>query len=311
MIDKLVGILRENDNYLILTHQNPDGDALGSAIALKKALEYMGKNVDLYAQTPVTVDIEGFIDESEIIHAYDLKENYTIGICVDCSSLDYLYGSEFFNLCSTTIVIDHHVTNEKYANANIVSPKAAATAEIMYVICSRVYDTIPLEVARLLFLGLSTDTGNFSYANTTPTTHMIASKLLKLGVDGAEISEMTKVRNVETLFVRRLAYENIYSFDSGRILCMVLDGPKITSETETEGLVNDIRYIKGCKLAALIKRAEEGVYKVSLRSTEDVDVSKVAEHFSGGGHPRAAGFTFKGDRNEILRYLKDMKLEDE
>lgn len=310
MIDKLVGILKDNDNYLILTHQDPDGDALGSSIALKKALEYMGKKVDLFAQTPVSVDVEEFVDENEIIHSYDLQENYTVGLCLDCSSRDYLYGKEFFNLCSTTIVIDHHVTNDKYANANIVSPKAAATAEIIYVICSKIFDVIPLDVANMLYLGIATDTGNFSYRNTTPTTHMIASKLLKLGVDGADIIEKTKLRNMETLFVKRLAYENIYSFCEGKVLAMVLDSPKIDADTETEGLVNDIRYIKGCELAALIKRMEDGVYKVSMRSTPKVDVAEIAKSFAGGGHPRAAGFTYEGDKNDILRCFRDIEINE-
>lgn len=310
MIDKLVDILKDNDNYLILTHQDPDGDALGSALALKRALEYMGKQVDFYAQTPVAVDIEQFIDESEIINSYDLKEHYTMGICLDCSTRDYLYGNEFFNLCDATIVIDHHVTNDKYGNANIVSPKAAATAEIIYVICQKIYDVIPKEIANLLFVGIATDTGNFSYRNTTSTTHMIAAKLLKLGVDGAGVIEKTNLRNMETLFVKRLAYENIYSFADGRILAMVLDAPSINADTETEGLVNDIRYIKGCVVAALVKRVEDGKYKVSLRSTEAVDVSRIAEEFEGGGHERAAGFTYNGDKNDILRYLKDLKLDE-
>lgn len=310
MIDKLVDILKDNDNYLILTHQDPDGDALGSALALKRALEYMGKQVDFYAQTPVAVDIEQFIDESEIINSYDLKEHYTMGICLDCSTRDYLYGNEFFNLCDATIVIDHHVTNDKYGNANIVSPKAAATAEIIYVICQKIYDVIPKEIADLLFVGIATDTGNFSYRNTTSTTHMIAAKLLKLGVDGAGVIEKTNLRNMETLFVKRLAYENIYSFADGRILAMVLDSPSVNADTETEGLVNDIRYIKGCVVAALVKRVEDGKYKVSLRSTEAVDVSRIAEEFEGGGHERAAGFTYNGDKNDILRYLKDLKLDE-
>ena len=310
MIDKLVDIFKDNDNYLILTHQNPDGDALGSAIALKKTLEYMGKEVDLYAQTPIPVDLEQFIDPEEIVHSYDLKESYNMAVCLDCSNMDYLYGKEFFNLCSASVSIDHHVTNQKYANANILSPMAAATSEIIYVICSKIYDVIPVDVATLLFLGISTDTGNFSFRNTTSTSHMIAAKLMRLGVDGADVNEKTKLRNIDTLSVKRLAYENIYSFSGGKVLAMVLDSEQINSDTETEGIINDIRYIKGCELAVLIKRASEGVYKVSLRSTRNIDVSKIADEFAGGGHPRAAGFTYEGDKNDLLRYFRDFAIDE-
>lgn len=310
-IDKFIEILENNDTFLIITHENPDGDALGSSLAMKKTLELIGKDVDFYAQTPIPVNLEDMILEKDIEELDNLKANYDICLCMDCSSEDYLFGSNLRNLCNKIILVDHHVTNERYADINLVSEKASATGELVFAISSRLLGTIPLDIASLIYVAISTDTGNFAYSNTTPTTHIIASKLLKAGVNQGKINEMVKLKDIKSLMIRRKSLENIYAFKDNRILVMVLDDESINSSTDTDGLIDAIRYIKGCNIAALVKRADEESYKVSLRSGgSDVDVSEIAKLYGGGGHKKAAGFTFKGSKNEILTVIKDIDLGD-
>lgn len=309
MIDKFVEILESNNTFLILTHQNPDGDALGSSFAMKKTLELIGKDVDLYVQTPIAVNMEDIIDQNEVEQLDNLKANYDVCIAVDSSSASYLYGTDLRNLCKKTIVIDHHLTNERYGDINVVSEKAAATGELIFVISSKILGNIPLEIANLIYLAMSTDTGNFAYSNTTPTSHIIASKLLKIGVDQGKINEMIKLKELKSLIIKKKSLESIYAFNNNQILVMVLDDESINKDTDTEGLIDAIRYIKGCKLAVLVKRADEKSFKVSLRSGGGkVDSAKIAKEFGGGGHLKAAGFTFEGSKNEILTILKDIDL---
>jgi len=309
MIDRFIEKIKSYDTFLIITHENPDGDALGSSLALKKTLELIGKSVDLYAQTPVSVNLSDMILESDISELDNLKANYDVCFCLDCSSEDYLFGGNLRNLCNNVIVIDHHITNHKYGDINVVSEKAAATGELIYMISTNILGSIPREIASLIYLAISTDTGSFSYSNTTPMTHIIASKLLKCGVDQGKIGEMVKLKDLDSLFIRRKSLENIYAFSDNQILAMVLDDESIDANTDTEGLIDAIRYIKGCKLAALIKRDGKGGYKVSLRSGgSDVDVSVIAKSFGGGGHKKAAGFTFNGSKSEILTIIKDIDL---
>ncbi len=292
-IDKFIEILENNDTFLIITHENPDGDALGSSLAMKKTLELIGKDVDLYAQTPIPVNLEDMILEKDIEELDNLKANYDICLCMDCSSEDYLFGSNLRNLCNKIILVE------------------SATGELVFAISSRLLGTIPLDIASLIYVAISTDTGNFAYSNTTPTTHIIASKLLKAGVNQGKINEMVKLKDIKSLMIRRKSLENIYAFKDNRILVMVLDDESINSSTDTDGLIDAIRYIKGCNIAALVKRADEESYKVSLRSGgSDVDVSEIARLYGGGGHKKAAGFTFKGSKNEILTVIKDIDLGD-
>ena len=310
MIDKFIKKLESYNSFLIITHENPDGDALGSSVALKRTLELIGKEVDLYAQTPIPVNLEDLIKESDITSLDDLKTGYDVCMCLDCSSEDYLFGGNLKNLCRDIIVIDHHVTNNRYGNINMVSEKASATGELIFMISSAILGTIPKYIASLLYVAISTDTGSFSYSNTTPATHIIGAKLLKCGVEQGKLSEMVKLKDITSLFVRKKSLESIYAFKENQILVMVLDDENINAETDTDGLIDAIRYIKGCKVAALVKRADDESFKVSLRSGgSEVDVASIAHHYGGGGHTKAAGFTFKGSKNEILTAIKDIDLE--
>lgn len=310
MIDRFIEILENNNTFLILTHKNPDGDALGSSLAMKKTLELIGKDVDLYVQTPIPVNLEDMISEQEVSNLDDLKANYDVCLAMDSSSEDYLFGTDLRNLCNKTIVIDHHITNSKFGDINVVSEKAAATGELVFAISSKILGTLPLDIASLIYVAISTDTGHFSYSNTTPTTHIIGSKLLKLGVDQGKINEMVRLKDLKSLIIRKKSLESIYAFNNNQILVMVLDDESINENTDTDGLIDAIRYIKGCKLAALVKRADENTFKVSLRSGGgNVNAAEIAKEFGGGGHVKAAGFTFEGDKNEILTILKDIDLE--
>jgi bifunctional oligoribonuclease and PAP phosphatase NrnA len=308
--------LREGEKFLLTTHENPDGDALGSLVAMNLVLRTLGKDTVMFLSAeefPLPYEYRD-LPLGSVSHSLpdDAKER-TI-VFLDCGNLDRMPVSFLGRDDAHIVNIDHHHDNTLFGTANLVVDGASCTAEIIWELLPDLGVELTPELAEALYIGLVTDTGKFQYENTTPTSHRMAAMLLECGVD------------VHGIF-RRL-YENVPLAKLellGRVLNRIErhDGGRLTlsyilrsdyeetgaDENYSEGVVDHIRALEGTVVAALVreqlKEGREGVMKVSLRaSLDEVDVSVIARKEGGGGHRQAAGFSTTRSLPELIEFLR-------
>ena len=305
-----VSLLKEFDNYLILTHRNPDGDTLGSAYALKRALELMGKksmvrcNDDIH---PKFSYLWENVDNSEItfdkIIAVDVADKKLLG-----EEFEAEYGDNVF-LC-----IDHHLSNREYAQNLLLEDRAAAAVVIYEVICQLGVEITP-EIASCIYTGLATDTGCFMYSNTTPTVHRIAAEVMEKGADYTLINRlMFETKTLPYLRLEQMAVSSIESHFDGKCAIMTVTRKMFeesgASSSECDGIAAIPRKIEGVKIAVTIRERHNGSFKVSMRTIEPYDAAKICANFGGGGHNAAAGCEFECSLDEVkVKLLEVIKAE--
>lgn len=289
-------------------HVRPDGDCVGSVMGLYLYLQeqYPELNVDVYLE-PVAERFR-FIRETNIIQSeIDSSKVYDLFICMDCGDEERLgFSAPLFDHAKTTLCIDHHVSNESFANYNEIVPDASSTSELVYRLIEK--DKISLHCAEALYMGIAHDTGVFQYSCTSPETMEAAAELLRKGVNGSDIIdktfyEKTYVQNqilgkalLESMMI--LEKKCIFSYVSRRDLEFFNALP-----SDLEGIVSQLRYTAGTEVAIFMYETGYQEYKVSLRSKDAVDVSKIAKYFGGGGHVKAAGCTMKGTVHDVVNNL--------
>ena len=308
--------LREGEKFLLTTHENPDGDALGSLVAMNETLRALGKDTVMFLSAeefPLPYEYRDLPLGSMSHSLPEDAEGRTI-VFLDCGNLDRMPVSFLGRDDAHIVNIDHHHDNTRFGTANLVVDGASCTAEIIWELLPDLGVDLTPEIAEALYIGLVTDTGKFQYENTTPNSHRMAGELLQRGVD------------VHAIF-RRL-YENV-PFAKLQLLARVLnrverhDGGRLTlsfilrkdyeetgaDENYSEGLVDHMRSLQGTVVAALVreqlKEGREGVMKVSLRaSADEVDVSVIARKEGGGGHRQAAGFSTTRSLPDLIEFLR-------
>ncbi len=297
---KIAEIIKEAKKIAVISHKDPDGDAVGSQLALALAMEKEGKEVFSYYVGEIP-EYLFFLPGSGSIKIYN-GENLSdyLVIYVDCADKNRpgILVPE-----GITINIDHHVSNDNFAKYNYIDIKAASTGEIIYRLLNEMGITIDKDVATCLYTAVSTDTGSFMYSNTTADTHLIAADLINLGADTDGLREnFFEGVSLKRFKLTKYAYQEV-NFACNNLLAWIKIPYSFINEIgakeeETEGVVGHIRNIKDVEVALLLKEREDGKIKGSLRSKKIIDVSKVAEVFGGGGHKRAAGFEISGTLEE-------------
>lgn len=296
--------LRENDFFIILMHGSPDGDTLGCGYALCGALQQIGKKAKAVCPDPIPKKFNYMfreIEEQEF-------EPQTI-ITVDVADAKLLYGmkelGEKAGLC-----IDHHVSNTEYAERLLLAPEYAAACELLFELLSFMHDVkITPCIADCLYTGIATDSGCFKYSNTSPQTHVYAAELMKLGADIVPINyAMFDMKSQGRLKLEQLALSNIRYYDAGRIAVIdvtqeVIDSIKGIDSEDIGALAAMPRQIEGVDIGICIKEKKPGLFKASLRSSENADVAAIAQNFGGGGHARAAGCAFECSLEEAEKQL--------
>lgn len=278
----------------ILTHEHPDGDAIGSSLALMHGLKKIGKNVDVII--PVVHNMYDILPGFTEIKTYFNEDyNYDLCIALDSSDLERLHVcKEIFEKTKNTIVIDHHITNQNFGDVNYVNAVASSTCQNLLVILAYLDIAISKDIATCIYAGILTDTGGFRY-NVQPETFEFAAMLLETGIDIAKLyrklfdlttETRTKLlgralEKLEVLSNGRIAYTYITKTDEVEL--KTIDG-------DQENIVNYGRNIEGVEVSILVHEMENN-YKISLRSNEYLDVSLIATKFGGGGHMKAAGFS--------------------
>ena len=302
-VKECASLLKEFDNYLILSHRNPDGDTLGSAFALKRTLDQMGKKSFVKCVDPMHhkysylwegIDNEEF-DYDKII-AVDVADTKLLG-----ESFEELYGNNIW-LC-----IDHHMTNKEYAENLLLEDRAAAAVVIYEVICELGVEITP-EIANCVYTGLATDTGCFMFSNTTPTVHRIAAEVMEKGADYVNINRlMFETKSLSYLRLEQMAVSSIESYFDGKCAIMTITRKMFeesgSSSTECDGIAALPRKIEGVKVGVTIRERHDGSYKVSMRTVEPFDAAKMCGKLGGGGHHAAAGCEFDCPLDEVKATL--------
>ena len=295
-MNDIVRLINEANKIAILTHISEDADAVGTASALSEALSDLGKHADIYISEPLE-DRLAFMNVCA--HVYDgAAEEYDLCICVDCADLKRL-GDRIgiFNSAKHTVSIDHHMTNDGYAEANLVNGDASAAAEVLYGLLRHMNITITPKIAFYLYTAIASDSGCFKYSSVSPSTMRIAADLLEAGIDNAYICRMLfDTEKKEVMQLEGYLMQNIEEYAGGKICVVSLSAETANKfgveEKNTGDIVNIPRRSEGCEIAVSVREAK-GKIKISLRSNGICDVAKTATCFGGGGHKRAAGITLE------------------
>jgi phosphoesterase RecJ-like protein len=298
-LEAVAQAIRERDDYVIVTHENPDGDALGSMIALKLALDQLGKRSRMYLPGTAPVPFAyRFMDLSEVIRG-DIDD--LIGhpvIAVDTANEDRIGKDQrLFTEAPQVVVIDHHHDNNRFGDVNLVVAKASSASEVLFDVFAELGVKLTPEMAEALYIALVTDTGRFQYSNTTPRSLRIAAELLEAGADGHRVFQYV-YETIEfphlKLIARALEHAELFEDGSLVISYLLRDDFKEAGANggATEGVIDYLRAIDGVEMSVLIQEMpEKDGHRVSLRSARDrLDVSEIARKLGGGGHTQAAGF---------------------
>jgi len=312
-IENALELINRYDNVFICSHIQPDGDSLGSTLALAMAIgKIKGKDNVNVIKVDNIPSYFLFLPNVDIIKEQDINQEIELFISLDCSDRERLgVGKEFLAKAKSVINIDHHITNENFGDVNIVIPSSGSTCEIVYKLIKCINVEIDKNIASCLYTGINTDTGRFMYSNTTYETHMIVAELIKTGIDINDINmniyqNMTLERT--KLFLESLNKLELYADNRVGIAIVnqeMLDKTNASME-DSEGIVSFVRDINTIEVACLLKEMSESEVKVSLRSKRLVDVAKISTKFGGGGHIRAAGCTIY----ESLEVAKKMILDE-
>ncbi|MDR0868338.1 MAG: DHH family phosphoesterase [Planctomycetota bacterium] len=299
---RVAAALKDLKSAVIVAHERPDGDATGSALGLARALRGCGKKIALTGFMPAPRLYDFLFQRGELVKpAPDLLRQHEALIALDCGAVSRLaaFGGE--DLTALTVVnIDHHPTNDRYGNVAWIGENVSSTGEMIHRLLPLLGVELTAAIAEPLWVALISDTGNFSYANTTPETLRAAAALLAAGVDCNKIHrELHEKRQLNEVFLMRRALEKLEILADGKLGLIALaqrDFDEFSADINAlPEAVSLAHSIDGVQIGAYLREiAKENKIKVSLRGYEPFDMAKFSQQFGGGGHARAAGFHFTG-----------------
>jgi bifunctional oligoribonuclease and PAP phosphatase NrnA len=313
-IDRVADAIRTGDRFLLTTHENPDGDALGSLLGMHRVLEALGKDTVMFLaakEFPLPVEYR-FLPLEEVFHEPPADIADRVVIFLDCGNIDRMPVDFLQNGRNKVINVDHHHDNTRFGTINLVDVDASCTAEIVFDLAGLLDVQLTPEMANALYVGLVTDTGKFMYENTDARSHRMASGLIEAGVQVNEVyRRLYEHAPVEKLKLLARALEGVTLRDGGRLAVTYISTEDYAvtgaSEALTEGIIDHLRTIDGAAVAAVVRDQADGgraARKVSMRSTDGrVDVSAIARQHGGGGHRRAAGFGTDLEYEEVVQFL--------
>lgn len=296
-LDNILEEIKKAEKIVILTHEHPDGDAIGSSLAMYHALKAFGKNPDVVI--PVHSKVFNCLPGVEDIKTESNIENYDLAISLDCATIKMLNGFvNYFENAKVKVCIDHHSTNTMFGDYNYVNPAAPACAQILLVILEYFGIEMTKEIGTCILAGIITDTGGFKYQGVTAETFEFVAWLLNKGVNVSSIyRQVLEVKTKPNFELHRIANNRVEFFEDGKIAYTYItaeDEAKVGAESgDHEGIVEIGRCVEGVEVSIFIRQTEKGC-KISLRSNDYVNVADACSIFGGGGHSRAAGATIQG-----------------
>jgi phosphoesterase RecJ-like protein len=315
---QIIQQLTNSRSVLIASHLNPDGDALGSLLALGLAMEALNIKTTLYNESDIPAvyrflpEIDRIQDQISRVHAYETA------VILDCSSLDRMgRATEIVTQIPMVINIDHHATNTGFGERRLIDDKACATAELVFRLLKEMRVSISLAMATAIYTGIVTDTGSFRFSNTNAAAFEICNEMVRLGVKPFHIAQhLYGPYSLGRIKLLNQALESIEISNNGSLSLMTLTR-KMLKETGTQpedadGLIHYARRIEDVRMAALIQEqansrnhaSADKKYHVSLRSDGSIDVAAIASTFGGGGHPNAAGFSIESTIHKIKETIR-------
>ena len=307
--------MREHDRFLVVTHENPDGDALGSLLASSLALRQLGKDAVMYlpGTTPLPREYASMpLDDLVREPPADAAER--VLLAVDCAQEDRIGDEAAISRAPLVLDIDHHHDNTRFGDLNLIVADASSTGEVLRDVFAELGVELTPELAEPLYIALVTDTGRFQYANTTPKALRLAAELVDAGADIHAVFQQV-YESVEFAKLKLLAraLDRAEVLEGGRIVVSHLLRADFAeagaSEPYSEGLIDYLRAVEGAELAVLIReQPSQGphAHKGSLRSSiDELDVSAIARRFGGGGHRQAAGFSTDLPLPEIVEQIRE------
>lgn len=313
ILKRIVEDIQSTRSFLVGTHIHPEGDAIGSALALALALREITKEAVVLIQDPVPQMLQFLPGAKEIIHQAPPGKSFEAAIAVDCGDRERL-GEEFLKTQVPKVInIDHHTSNRYFGQFNYVDPAASSTAEIIYDLLRLIPVRMNLAIAENIYTGILTDTGSFRYSNTTAHAFAVARACLKAGVDPWRVAErIYETQPLARLRLLPLVLKTLEVEEGGRLSFVAVTQEMLkevgATDDMTEELVNFPRSLQTAEVALLFRELSPGEYRVSLRSKGKVNVAQIAETFQGGGHPNAAGCTVSGNFSEVkTRILKQVR----
>lgn len=312
-LDNILEEIKNAETILVLSHENPDGDAIGSSLAMVAALKEMGKNPDIILHEIATT-FDFLPGRDKIKETTDI-ENYDLVISLDCASLNRLIGKEYFENAKKTIVIDHHGSNNMYGDINFVNPASPSCCEVLVGILKYLNIKIDKKIGTCLLTGVITDTGGFKYHGVSVETFSFVEEMLQIGVRLQEICKRVLDTKTKAYFkLMKKVIDRMEFLEDGKVTFSYINNSDLEEVNagigDHEGLVNIGRDIEDVEVSVFLrqKEDEENIYKVSMRSNSYVDVSNICILFNGGGHDRASGAVIEGDINSIKeKILKEIR----
>jgi len=314
-VKAIADALRKHDRFLVVTHENPDGDALGSLLAATLALRQLRKDAVMYlpGQTPLPREY-AFMPLDELVRERPEDAAERVLLAVDCAKEDRIGDEAVLALAPLVLDVDHHHDNTRFGGVNLIVADASSTGEVLRDVFAELGVELTPELAEPLYIALVTDTGRFQYANTTPKALRLAAELVEAGADIHAVFQQV-YESVEFAKLKLLAraLDRAEVLEGGRIVVSHLLRADFVeagaSEPYSEGIIDYLRAVEGAELAVLVReqltqRAQ--AYKGSLRSSiDELDVSAIARRFGGGGHRQAAGFSTDLPLEQIVEQIRE------
>ena len=311
-LDEILKQIQKAEKIVILTHESPDGDAVGSSLAMKLIVEKLEKTADVII--PEYSRLFNFLPSAEAIMTDSEIKNYDLAISVDCATLKRMAKKEYFENAKSTIVIDHHGSNTMYGDLNYVNPASPACCEVIAGMLKYYEIDITKDIGTCLMTGIITDTGGFRHVGITPETFEFTADLIRLGVDVPDIYKRTLNTKTRANFeLSKKVMERMEILEDGKVTFTYMnkkDEEEVGAEPgDHEGLVEIGRDIEGVEVSIFIRQKEnEEAYKISMRSGNKVNVSDICFLFGGGGHPRAAGALIQGNVEQVKeKVMKEVR----
>jgi bifunctional oligoribonuclease and PAP phosphatase NrnA len=306
--------LRSHDRFLLVTHENPDGDALGSLLAMKLALDSLGKDSEMYLYGDAPLPREyAFMPLERLLRDPPEDAAERVLVALDCANEQRMGpDTKLLEQAPLSIDIDHHHDNSRFGDINLVVGDASSTGEVLSDVFAELGVELTPEIAEALYIGVVTDTGRFQYSNTTPKTLRLAAELVEAGADVHRVFQSI-YESVELAKLKLLAraLERAKVYEGGRLVISYLlrsDFTELTvAEAYSEGIIDYLRAVEGAEMAAMIReppRRDGPARRVSLRASNDeLDVSAIARKSNGGGHRQAAGFSSDKSVEQITDFI--------
>src|SRR5436190_6368824 len=307
--------IRGHERFVVTTHENPDGDALGSLLAMKLTLDQLGKDsvMVLHGDAPLPGEY-AFMPLTELRRRWPDDVSERVLLAVDCANESRIADPEVLGRVPLSVDIDHHHDNTRFGRINLIVADASSTGEVLRDLLRELDVELTPEIAEALYIALVTDTGRFQYTNTTPKTLRLAAELVEAGADVHRVFQgvYESVQFAKLKLLAR-ALERAQVYEGGRLVVSHLLRSDFTDlnapEAYSEGIIDYLRAVEGASMAALIReppRSDGPARRISLRSSDDeLDVSAIARLSGGGGHRQAAGFSSEASIEEITQFIHD------